>query len=360
MRLLADDLTGALDTAARFTTRLGPIPVHLGPKVPDVSGHAALDLACRDGSQSAAIAATRAAAAFLNDDLPFKKVDSLLRGHWPAELAALLATGSYRHCVFAPAFPEQGRVTLQGRQHVVDDDGNIRPLAVDIGAALAQHGLTMIQADETALSQAAAPGCVFVFDSRTPEDLARVVRQGQSLSGPILWCGAAGLAGALAGVPPRNTGRIVQPALALIGSHHPVMLAQIEAARQAKNCAVIALGSDPAGEARQITAALATHACCIAYFALPDGLSAPAAARLIAQHLHILVPCLAKPASLIAAGGETLRAICEASAVDHLLVLGENRPGIPCSRICGGLWDGISVLSKSGAFGPRSFFTDLF
>src|ERR1700733_3416791 len=157
MRLLADDLTGALDTAARFTGRFGPIPVHLGPKVPDISGHAALDLACRDGSQGNAIAATRAAAAFLNDDLAFKKIDSLLRGHWAAELAVLLATGSYRHCVFAPAFPEQGRVTVQGRQYVVDDHGNIRRLAVDISAALARHGLTMIQADETTFSQAAAP-----------------------------------------------------------------------------------------------------------------------------------------------------------------------------------------------------------
>src|SRR5271168_761444 len=179
MRLLADDLTGALDSAARFTTRFGPIAVHLGPKVPVISGHAALDLACRDGSQGDAIAATQAAAAFLNDDLSFKKIDSLLRGHWAAELAALLATGSYRHCVVAPAFPEQGRITLQGRQHVVDGDGNIRPLAVDISAALAQHGLTAIRAAENTLSQAAAPGSVFVFDSRSPEDLARVVRQAQ-------------------------------------------------------------------------------------------------------------------------------------------------------------------------------------
>src|ERR1700733_5153514 len=182
MRLLADDLTGALDTAARFTGRFGPIPVHLGPKVPDISGHAALDLACRDGSQGNAIAATRAAAAFLNDDLAFKKIDSLLRGHWAAELAVLLATGSYRHCVFAPAFPEQGRVTLRGRQHLVDDGGNIRSLAVDIGAALAEQGLTMIQAGDAPLSQEAPPGSVFVFDSRNPEDLARVVRQGQSLA----------------------------------------------------------------------------------------------------------------------------------------------------------------------------------
>jgi hypothetical protein len=52
MRLLADDLTGALDSTARFTRELGPIPVYLEPDVLGISGHAAVDLACRDGSHA--------------------------------------------------------------------------------------------------------------------------------------------------------------------------------------------------------------------------------------------------------------------------------------------------------------------
>lgn len=359
MRLIADDLTGALDSAARFTSRLGPISVHLGPMVPRVTGHAALDLACRDGSMEAAVTASRAAAGFFDDSLAFKKIDSLLRGHWAAELAALLATGRFRHCILAPAFPDQGRVTLAGRQHLVASDGRLEALPVDPEEALAAQGLALIRADISKAPAAGAAPAIQIFDAASAGDLAAAVRYGRSVAGPVLWCGTAGLAGALAGAPAKSVKEVAPPALALIGSNHPVMQKQIEAARRSDACRVLVLGEDPAENLRAIEAGLARHRCCVASFALPAGVPAALAAEEIEQRLQALVPRLPTPATLIAAGGETLRAICLASSASHLLVTGENRPGIPYSRLVGGSWDGVAVVSKSGAFGAPGFFEEL-
>ena len=117
LRLIADDLTGALDTAAQFTGRIGPLPVLLDrmTAVPDASY--ALNLSCRDGQEEIALACTRDSLhRYAGADIAFKKIDSLLRGHWAAELAEIVQSGLFRRIVFAPAVPAHGRFTRGGRQ----------------------------------------------------------------------------------------------------------------------------------------------------------------------------------------------------------------------------------------------------
>ena len=65
LRLIADDLTGALDTAAQFTGRIGPLPVLLDRMTAAPEGSYALNLSCRDGDQKTAVACTRANLALL-------------------------------------------------------------------------------------------------------------------------------------------------------------------------------------------------------------------------------------------------------------------------------------------------------
>ena len=65
-------------------------------------------------------------------DIAFKKVDSLMRGNTLSELHAV--TG-FDHCVLAPAFPGQGRITRGGRQHVWTD-GEWRPVGPDLAQSL--------------------------------------------------------------------------------------------------------------------------------------------------------------------------------------------------------------------------------
>jgi D-threonate/D-erythronate kinase len=68
---------------------------------------------------------------------------------------------------------------------------------------------------------------------------------------------------------------------------------------------------------------------------------------------------MARPGTLVVAGGETLRALCMALDAEGLVVDGEIAAGVPASRLLGGRWDGLRVVSKSGAFGDQELLARL-
>jgi uncharacterized protein YgbK (DUF1537 family) len=65
------------------------------------------------------------------------------------------------------------------------------------------------------------------------------------------------------------------------------------------------------------------------------------------------------PGTLIVAGGETLRGLCIALGATALEAVGQIEPGLPRSVLRGGRWDGVDVVSKSGAFGGPNLWRDL-
>ncbi|MBS0559891.1 MAG: Hrp-dependent type III effector protein, partial [Proteobacteria bacterium] len=79
----------------------------------------------------------------------------------------------------------------------------------------------------------------------------------------------------------------------------------------------------------------------------------------IAAALHRLVRDLPPPGTLLAAGGETLRGLCLSLGAHRLDIQGRLAPGLPRSILRGGPWDGVAVVSKSGAFGPPTLLCDL-
>ena len=66
-----------------------------------------------------------------------------------------------------------------------------------------------------------------------------------------------------------------------------------------------------------------------------------------------------RPGTLLAAGGETLRALCRGLGARALEAAGLVAPGVPRSVMRGGAWDGLEVVSKSGAFGADTLWRDL-
>jgi uncharacterized protein YgbK (DUF1537 family) len=72
-----------------------------------------------------------------------------------------------------------------------------------------------------------------------------------------------------------------------------------------------------------------------------------------------LTEALDPPGTLIVAGGETLKALCLALGAHALRVTGRIMPGLPRSTIQGGRWDGVEVISKSGAFGTPDLWRKL-
>ena len=72
-------------------------------------------------------------------------------------------------------------------------------------------------------------GGVFLCDADDEADLMEIATS-PALSPPVLWCGSAGLARALArpGTPMSLAEALPPPRLLLVGTAHPVTLAQLE------------------------------------------------------------------------------------------------------------------------------------
>jgi uncharacterized protein YgbK (DUF1537 family) len=353
--LIADDLTGALDTAAQFASAHRPIDVRWDiPELP-ASGDLVLSTGTREADSASARAAVTTRLIAMGEaipDRPFLKLDSLLRGNPATELRA--ATDHLRPdaTIIAPAFPGQGRVTRGGRQYVVRGDDETL-LATDLATQLRASGVvvTLCRPGEPILSG------ISLYDAESDADLAEIVAAANTFSGRILWCGSAGLAKALAGARDDMPSRaaLPRPVLGLFGTDHPVTRVQVE------NCAGYVLAAtrhDPTlvGLVRR---QLATRGVALVRPDLPEGLPRDEAARQIADLLDDLAARLDPPATLIASGGETLQSLCRSLQADKLVVTGEILPGIPVSRLSGGRFDGVTVISKSGAFGAPDLFQRL-
>jgi D-threonate/D-erythronate kinase len=339
LRLIADDLTGALDTAAQFTGRIGAVPVLLDPAASAPEGSCALNLSCRDGDEATAVAQTRASLrCYSGADLAFKKIDSLLRGHWAAELAEIVRAGMFRQVVVAPAVPAQGRTTRGGVQMLAQPFGGAAPIK-DIEAELERHGVSPQEA-----------GCkLLVLDAESEADLEAIAERYASEE-RMLWCGAAGLARALARKPPHAAHPLKQPHLVVVGSRHPISLRQVESFRAAHPACVAPMPSAPEAVGR-IGATLDMYGQCVLLPDLPSGLSESEAAARIARSFELLPPRLPSLGGFTVVGGETFAALCRALGATRLRVDGEFLHGVPASRMESGLWSGTLCASKSGAFG---------
>ena len=346
VRIIADDLTGALDTAAQFAAPDRAIPVFMHGRLPATMPRAfAIDAATRekDGVSAAAVAAHHAALlAPRLRAITFKKMDSLLRGHGGLEVVATLRAVPAARCVIAPAFPFHGRVTRGGVQFA-SRAGSWHRVGEDLRATLESHGLVVRQAraGET------VPEGVSLWDAETDGDLRRIAEAGRELSTPVLWCGSGGLAAALADREAPVAGSPERPILGLFGSDHPTTEAQL------RECGEIVLRLRNGGDASAalVSARLRGTGVCLVTFDLPTGMARFAASEIIAREIAELTRRVLPPRSLLIAGGETLRALCQSVAADHLDVVGQIIPGVPVSVMSGGRWDRVRVTSKSGAFG---------
>jgi len=346
LRLVADDLTGALDAAAQFVTPRRAIPVFLNGRLPaSLPADFAIDGGTRekDGASAAAVGASHAALLAAGPGaIAFKKVDSLLRGHPGLELAATVRAMGAAYCVIAPAFPLHGRVTRGGLQFALRD-GSWHRVGEDLRATLESLGMTV----QLRRPGEPVPEGISLWDAESDGDLLRVAGGGENLPAPVLWCGSGGLAAALSDGEVPAAGELVRPILGLFGSDHPTTATQLGA------CGghALRLLDGGAGGAALVSARLAGAGVCLVSFHLRPGLGRPEASGRIAHEIAELTKRIQPPRSLFVAGGETLGALCLALGTDHLNVVGQVIPGVPLSIMSGGRWDGVHVVSKSGAFG---------
>jgi D-threonate/D-erythronate kinase len=352
LKLLADDLTGALDTSAEFVGLFGPFRVvWSAAAIPAGRDCFSLDSRTRECGADEAFAIVRGLAPLLDGaTIAYKKIDSLLRGPWVAEVDACLRTGLWDACIVAPAFAYQGRLTRGGQHYARAPDGCWRPVGDNIARQFRERGLAAHSAADVAALQ---PG-ISLFDAETDEDMDRVVQIGRRYPGKLLWCGSGGLAGALArGTEVRISAELKRPVVAAFGSDHPATAAQLATCEE-----ILVQTADVRSDLDRIRRRLADGAVLIK-LDVPGGASRADAAAHFAREVVHLGQSIDPPGTLLVAGGETLRAQCDAVGATALEVVGRLEPGVPKSTIQGGAWAGVDVISKSGAFGPPDLWWKL-
>ncbi|MBI1621262.1 four-carbon acid sugar kinase family protein [Aquamicrobium zhengzhouense] len=329
LAIIADDLTGALDSAAPFAMR--GIATHAALGLEGLEAALAARpriLAISSDSREIDAGSARARVAALVSALPdgtriFKKVDSRLKGNISAELDALPHTRS----LVVPAIPDFGRFV---------ENGNVTGFGVDepisVAGALGAHAANAI-----------------IPDTGSQADIEAALSEGADL-----YIGARGLAEALArrlcSDQEARPDYPLKPACFVIGSTDPITLAQIDALRAAQP--ELAYFPAPNGE---VASDAQSDADIILIQATPGASkrSGEEVASALAASLDRLSP--AQDGLLVLSGGATAQSILRHMGITSLEVLGEALPGLPVSRAR----NGLTVVSKSGGFGQSATLVDL-
>ncbi len=346
LAILADDLTGALDSSAAFAASGLRTEVWLSPDAappmsaatPDVVSVTTETREAPPGQAGLRAAACARTLRELGAARFYKKMDSTLRGPWVAELVELRNSGLASRVVVCPAFPAQGRIMREGR---VLARGF---LVGDLIRELRHPALGAVRSveDAEALRQALADGFfTTAVDAATDDDLRAIAAAAWDAGPGTLPCGSGGLARALAtvmvpagwsrSVDLRHQGRL----LIAVGTRNELSRRQLVALESAwqlepglrKRLRILA--TDPAADP------LATD----------PTRSVTLAGRVLTDHAR-------QPVEVFAfTGGETALQALKALGCQRLTVLGEWEPGLPVARIVGGVAAGRLCVTKAGGFG---------
>ena len=326
--ILADDLTSAADGAAPFVARGLTAAIGRSRMPSQTAGVVAVDSTSRSATPLlAAERVARLTAQLAGRDVFYKTVDSTLRGHVTQELEACFAASGRKSLVFAPAFPDAGRTTVDGIQ-----------LVGGVPVSESSYGRDPVHpARHSALADLVPTGIknVTLLDALTQQELDAQIA---SIPDPesVLWVGSPGMATALA----RRFAPANAPAPSIDGIRSDVLVA-IGSANLRSHVQADQLQADQhhqAGGSVLLRAPMTRE-------------QDPAAVlRRIAQDA---AGQLQDPrfGALIATGGDTMEAILDLLDVHEFEILQELDPGFPLGRAR--LGDGRSLLlaMKAGGFG---------
>ena len=401
--ILADDLTGAADSAIAFARRRIPARVIWGDVRAEDHAEAmvlAYDVATRElGGTQAALRHAEVTRRFLRPGTRlFKKIDSTLRGNPAEEVAAMLdvmlADEPSLRVVLAPSFPAMGRTVHGGELQVHGIPlpyteywregrdaslANLVNLVESAGLAARHLPLSTIRADVSILRAALAPGstrrqAVMVCDAETEGDLDRIAQAALDDGVPTFFIGSAGLAHALAqrvsqAGAPRTAPHRGEPssrgALVVVGSRTRTSRASLAALSALPNVQRISvddvlLVGDP-HTAPLVALAQAASNWLVAGVDVVVDIVQPELApnagnpRLVSTLARLLAPAAREASALVATGGETATALLARLGVQAIKLVDEIEPGVPLGLTLGEI--SIPAVTKAGGFGNEESLT---
>jgi uncharacterized protein YgbK (DUF1537 family) len=349
--LIADDLTGACDAAVAFSVRGAETEAALDPGGRSFGSEVlALSTDTREFPHDIPAEVLTGFMQDLASRVPpaqviFKKIDSTLRGNAGAEILAVAAAFACEAVLVTPAFPAMRRVVESGYLCVTGQE-TFAP--IDLAAYFRSQGVAAChQVKPWDVETALVWGKRFLsVDAGCDQDLDGLVRAGLGWHRRALLAGSGGLAAALARalrpepVARLRTDRPAGPAIFCIGSDHPATLEQQADLLGRRPAVRLDVGAASPG---QVVDSLRQSKHVL--LRLPRG--ATPAARVS----ELILPGVEHAGGLLLSGGDTASLVCRALAVDSIRLVDEVTTGIPFGVLRGGLADGRTVATKSGAFG---------
>ena len=401
MVVIADDLTGAADSAAS-SAALGCkaavvlySPQHRDSELPWLDADIlAIDansrcLCSEEASQRTAHLVTLCESQNRNagEYTLFKKIDSTLRGNIAYELAAVLharrantPSTSRISILMAPALPAQGRTTVDGRllvHGVPLEQTDIwkteaRPAESNIARLLAVAGLSCglidlqtVRSDSAEIGRAIVNSAehvdVVVCDAETEDDLHAIAEASSNEPAITALAGSAGLASQVGrtmsigrDLEPYRSGFASGSTLFVIGTTASLSREQARILETMPNVSTFhatpAAIHNSSAIATQIIQSLQAHRDVLLVFDGAENCSKLEEQRLWDALVNLASRCAPYLGGLVASGGETAREVLDALGIRQLHLLGEVEAGLPFS--VAGCWDRpLPVITKAGAFG---------
>lgn len=373
--VLADDTTGALDTAGALHSRGYAARVHLAsaPDIQRPNQVEVIDLGIRYATKKTAVAILRTAL----DSFRIKaysslmlKVDSTLRGHVMLSIDVIRESMPNRHIFLAPAFPAAGRICIDGVYYADEQPITQTTYARDSAFSYQSDQLsdgrsdvahmslwTLRTSPQELASKIVATGKMVVsFDGRTERDLECVMQTASLMDAIVV--GSAGVAYATPSFPRAtdvSCGKITPlPTLYAVGSLNERSRNQIAVLERGGAQVLRMQPSDlndiPSMERLNRLAYASLQAGNSVVLATPGALIRDELYRQSIDHVVGLVANVSGVSHhLVIVGGETARAVLHARNISSLRMRGEIEPGLPISVPT--LNSQSVCVTKAGGFG---------
>ena len=386
--IIADDLTGSLDTGLQFRKKglTTVVPLSLARPWPKAQA-LVLNTDSRNISSELAYQKVYQACRSLKSKALYKKIDSTMRGNVGMEVSAVLDAQKIPKAIIVPTVPGQGRTVAGGILRVYGVPLLRTPYARDsfhplwssrIGELLQKEAgepvgripLKEVRKNPAHLARRirGRPERLLVADAVLQSDLQSIASAWKLLPGQTLACGSVGLADEL-GFPAKvekKRGHAFQgPLLIISASRNPGTAEQIEEVRRHLSFPLLEPNlhylTNPRWakrEAESVISSLRKN--------LSDG---PGAILTTTFQEHLSGKERAIPAALgkvtcrllrkirlgglVLTGGDLAMGVCRELGASALRVEEEVLPGIPCSTLIDGPFRGLRLVTKAGGFGEK-------
>ncbi|MEM4486828.1 MAG: four-carbon acid sugar kinase family protein [Zestosphaera sp.] len=396
--IIADDFTGANDTAAQFS-KLGLRTIStLNPNLiaEYLREYSVVAINTESRSDEASEAYRKLYEVGLrikhyDDILLYKKIDSTLRGNVTEEIRGLFDSVQPDLVIFAPAYPKQGRTTIRGVHLVngipVDQTFFGRDPRTPVKSSyipsffsnafekLYTHVfLEDLRSGEFRSRLNAYK--VISFDVENENDLKTIVESLTEFNGRVLWVGSAGLSETLAynvivGSPAGK------PTLLVVGSLNDVTRRQLASFIEKFSCKLVKLSiksllanfeEEHSRTMSQVAEALKMGIDVVVTTSYDStqvnegkaaasemGLPSSELGARIAEGLGRIASGIVREfgtkafSGVFVTGGDTAMSLMKNMNVDSLEIVGEVEPGVPLLR-SGDLY----IVTKAGGFGKDS------